>query len=155
MESSVHYSDKILNTNLSFLERKNNQLRRSLGLEGTLPIDLSFFAEERIDENREIDLTFIADNFDLRFASSFIPGVKNLVGFLNGKVNIDGYYDDINNCGELTIDNSSFVLELTNLTYLLNAKLDFQNDKIILSSMNLSNDRKIKNGWNDGCLRSN
>ncbi|MCW8805060.1 MAG: translocation/assembly module TamB domain-containing protein, partial [Ignavibacteriaceae bacterium] len=144
LESSAKYSDKMLKTNFSYLERKNNQTRKSLGLEGTLPIDLSFYAQDRFTRDREIDLTFNADNFDLRFASSFIPGVKNLVGSLNGSVNLAGYFDDIKNSGELKVDNSSFVLELSNLTYLLNARLEFQNDKMILSNMDVRNESKVK-----------
>ncbi len=123
-----------------------DQTRRSLGLEGTLPIDLSFYAQDRFIHNQDIDLTFTADNFDLRFASSFIPGIKNLVGSLNGSINLGGYFNDIKNSGELTIDNSSFVLAMSNLTYLLDAKLEFQNDKMILSSLNLMNESKIKDG---------
>ncbi len=82
--------------------------------------------------DQDVNLTFIADNFDLRFASSFIPGIKNLVGYLNGKVNFKGNYDDVNNSGLLTIDNASFILEVTNITYLLDGKFDFQNDKILI-----------------------
>jgi hypothetical protein len=63
---------------------------------------------------------------------------------LNGSVNLAGYFDDIKNSGELTVDNSSFVLELSNLTYLLNAKVEFQNDKMILSNMDIKNESKIK-----------
>jgi hypothetical protein len=146
LESVVEYSDKLLSANFNILERKNNQTRRSLGLEGTLPIDLSFYAKDRFIHNRDIDLTFTADNFDLRFASSLVPGIKNLVGTLNGSVILGGYFDDIKNSGELTIDNSSFVLAMSNLTYLLDAKLEFQNDKMILSSLNLMNESKIKDG---------
>jgi hypothetical protein len=146
LESSVEYSDKMLSTNLSILERENNQARRSLGIEGTLPIDLSFYAKARFPHHQEIDLTFMADNFDLRFASSFIPGIRNLVGSLNGSINLTGYFDDMKNNGELTVDKSSFVLGFSNLTYLLEAKLNFQNNKMIISNLNLMNESKIKDG---------
>lgn len=146
IESVVNYEDKIMSTDFSFLESKNRQARRSLGLEGTLPIDLSFNAKDRFSSEQGINLAFIADNFDLRFASSFTPGIKNLVGYLNGQVNLDGNYSKINNSGELTIDNSSFILESNNLTYLLDAKLTFQNDKILISNTNLKNDPSVKNG---------
>ncbi len=144
LESSAEYSNKMLITNFSFLEGKGNQTRRSLGLEGKLPIDLSFYAQDRYTPNKEIDLTFVADNFDLRFASSFIPGIRNLVGSLNGSVNLAGYFDNIKNSGQLIVDNSSFVLELSNLTYLIDAKIIFQNDKMILSNLDLRNESKIK-----------
>lgn len=146
LESTSRYSNKVLSMDLNFVEKRNVQTRRSLGLEGTMPIDLSFNSKDMLIHDQSIDVTFFADNFDLRFASSFIPGIKNLVGSLNGKVYLDGYYDKINNSGELTFDNSSFILEATNLTYLLDANLDFQNDKIILSSMNIKNESSIKNG---------
>ncbi len=146
LESSAEYSNKILRTNFSYLEKKNNQKRKSLGLEGTLPVDLSFYAQDRLTRDQEIDLNFIADNFDIRFASSFFPGIRNLVGSLNGNVNLAGYFDDIRNSGELTIDNSSFVLEFSNLTYLIDAKIEFQNDKMILSNLEFKNESKIKDG---------
>ena len=99
IESAMQYSDKLIKTDFSFLESKNKEARRSLGLEGSLPIDLSFNSSDRLVMDQDVNLTFIADNFDLRFASSFIPGIKNLVGYLNGKVNFKGNYDDVNNSG--------------------------------------------------------
>ncbi len=155
LKSSADYSDKMLSTNFSFLERKNNQARRSLGLEGTLPIDLSFYAQDRFIHDQEIDLTFTADNFDLRFASSFIPGIRNLVGSLNGSVNLAGYFDDIKNSGKLTIDNSSFVLGISNLIYLLDATLEFQNEKMILSNLESKERSEYKRWRNDDSVWSN
>jgi hypothetical protein len=146
IESSAKYLNKVLSTKLMFSESKNNLERKSLRLEGTLPIDLSFNAKESVPLDKEVSLAFLADNFDLRFASSFIPGVTNLVGTLNGEVNLDGYYDDIKNVGNLKIENASFVSEFSNLKYLLDASLEFQNEKILLSSMSLRNDPSIKDG---------
>jgi len=146
IESSVQYSDRLLTSEFSFLDNRKEQTRRSLGLEGTLPIDLSFNTDNILPSDKEIDLSFTADDFDLRFASSFIPGIRNLVGTLNGEVNLNGNYDEVKNSGDLRIDNSSFVLEVTNLTYLLNGKLNFQNDKILISNMSLKNEPSVKNG---------
>jgi len=146
IESSAKYLNKVLSTRLIFSESKNNLERKSLRLEGTLPIDFSLDAEESFPLDKKISLKFLAENFDLRFASSFIPGVTNLVGTLNGEVNLDGYYDDIKNVGSLTIENTSFVSEFSNLKYLLDANLEFQNERILLSSMSLKNDQSIKDG---------
>ena len=144
--SSANYADRLLNANLSFLERKNDLERKSLRLEGTLPIDLSFNAKDILYQDREIDMALIADKFDLRFASSFIPGLRNLNGTLNGTVNLNGHYEDLVDTGELTIDNTSFVLDVNNLTYLIGAKINFENGKILLSNMSLKNDASVKNG---------
>ena len=146
IESAILYSNKLINVDLSFLEEKNAQSKKSLGIEGTLPIDLSFYSEDRFASNEVIDINLFADNFDLRFAGGFLPGVKNLKGTLNGNVSLKGPYGDITNNGDLSIDNTSFVLAAVNLNYLLDANLKFENNKIVLSDLILSNDRKLKNG---------
>jgi TamB, inner membrane protein subunit of TAM complex len=146
IESDVQYSDKLLNVDLSFLETKNSQARSSLTFEGMLPIDLAFYSEERLIPGKAIDMSLLADNFDLRFASGLIPGIKNLNGLLNGNINFSGPYNDLQNSGELTISNSSFILGAVNLTYLLDAKIKFENNKILISNLHLKNEPNIKNG---------
>ena len=59
---------------------------------------------------------------------------------------LNGLYDDLENTGELSITNSSLVLAANNLTYLLNAKVNFENSKMILSDFGLKNEPNIKNG---------
>ena len=146
IESAIQYSNKLINVGLNFLEEKNAQSKRSLGIEGTLPIDLSFYSHDRFTSKEVIDINLFADNFDLRFAGGFLPGIKNLKGAMNGNVSLKGPYGDITNSGDLSIDNTSFVLAAVNLTYLLDAKLKFENNKIELSDLILSNDRKLKDG---------
>ncbi|NWG28350.1 MAG: hypothetical protein HXY48_07425 [Ignavibacteriaceae bacterium] len=146
VKSAVNYNDKMLNGDLSFYETETSKPRRSLGIEGTVPIDLSFNAKERFSSNDLIDITFFADKFDLRFAAGFVPGIKNIKGLMNGEINFKGPYSDIKNTGSLSIDNSSFIFEAVNLTYLLDAQLKFENNKIIISNLNLSNEKNLKDG---------
>jgi len=146
LESEIQYSDKLLNVDLNFLEAKNNQSRSSLGLKGTFPIDLAFYSEERLIKNKTVDMTLVADNFDLRFAAGLIPGIRNLNGIMNGNINFNGTYDDLKNGGELTIGNSSLVLAANNLTYLLDAKINFENNRILISDLHLKNEPNIKDG---------
>jgi hypothetical protein len=146
VKSAVNYNDKMLNGDFSFYETETSKPRRSLGIEGTVPIDLSFNAEERFSSNDLIDITFFADKFDLRFAAGFVPGIKNIKGLMNGEINFKGPYSDIKNTGNLSIDNSSFIFEAVNLTYLLDAQLKFENNKIIISNLNLSNEKNLKDG---------
>ncbi|OGU67781.1 MAG: hypothetical protein A2W30_06765 [Ignavibacteria bacterium RBG_16_36_9] len=146
VESKIQYSEKLLNVDLSLLETKNSQSRSSLDIKGTLPIDLAFYSEERFVQDKTVDMTLVADNFDLRFASGLIPGIRNLNGLMNGNINFNGPHNDLRNSGELTIGNSSFVLAANNLTYLLDAKINFENNKIVLSNLNLKNEPDIKDG---------
>jgi hypothetical protein len=146
VESEIQYSDKLLTVDLSFLEAKINQSRSSLGLKGTLPIDLAFYSGERLIQNKIVDMTLAADNFDLRFAAGLIPGIRNLTGLLNGNINFSGPHNDLKNSGALTIGNSSFVLVANNLTYLLDARINFENNKVVLSNFNLKNEPNIKDG---------
>ena len=144
--SEIQYSDRLLKIGLNFLEASSNQPRKSLGIEGTLPIDLSFYAQDRFSGNELIDISLDSDNFDLRFTGGLLPGIKNLKGVMNGSLRIKGVYDNLESSGELLIGNSSFLLEAVNLTYLLSAKLVFENNRILLSTLSLSNERSIKDG---------
>ena len=146
IESEIQYSDQLLNVDLKFLETKNTQSRNSFGINGTMPIDLAFYSEERLPPSKKVDMRIVADNFDLRFASGLLPGIKNINGLLNGNINFSGPYDDLRNDGELTISNTSLVLAANNLTYLLDAKINFENSRMILSSLNFKNEPNIKNG---------
>ena len=146
VKSVVNYNNKMLNVDFSFFETVTAKPRRSLGIEGTVPIDLSFNAKERFSNNDLIDITFFADKFDLRFAAGFVPGIKNIKGLMNGEINFKGEYNDIKNTGSLSIVNSSFVFETVNLTYLIDAQLKFEKNKIIISNLNLSNEKNLKDG---------
>ncbi|MGB5530140.1 MAG: hypothetical protein WBQ32_09220 [Ignavibacteriaceae bacterium] len=144
--STIEYSNKLLDIDLRFLETKNFQSRRWLGFSGNIPIDLSFYSQERFIKGETIDLTFFADKFDLRFLTGLVPGVTNLKGFLNGDVKFSGSYEDLQSKGEFSIGNTSFILKVNNLTYLLDANFIFDNDKIILSNLRLRNEPNIKDG---------
>ncbi len=146
IESTVQYSNKLLSVDTRFYETEDLKTRNSLGLSGSMPVDLSFYSKERFTNGKLVDLTFFADNFDLRFMSGFISGIKNLKGQLNGEVRLNGQYENLQSSGELSIENSSFVLEAVNLTYLLDAKINFEDNRIILSRLNLKNEPKIKGG---------
>lgn len=146
VKSVVDYNNKMLNVDFSFFEMVTSKPRRSLGIEGTVPIDLSFNAKERFSKNDLIDITFFADKFDLRLAAGFVPGIKNIKGLMNGEINFKGEYNDIKNTGSLSIVNSSFVFETVNLTYLIDAQLKFEKNKIIISNLNLSNEKNLKDG---------
>jgi hypothetical protein len=146
IESNVQYSNKLFDLDLWFIETKNQQLRKSLGLAGNIPIDLSFYSKERLIKGNNVDLTFFADNFDLRFITGFIPGITNLKGQLNGEIKLTGPHENVQTIGELSVGNSSFILEAVNLTYLVNAKINFENDRIILSSFSLRNEPSIRDG---------
>ena len=146
LKSSVTYLDKFINVDLSFNAKENQQSRQSLKFTGEVPIDLSLFTKKRFFENRNINLALTADNFDLLVANGFVPGIINLHGLLNGKLNFNGPYDNIHSSGNLAIGNASFVLEAVNLKYLLDANLDVQEDKIILTNLTLRNEPGIKNG---------
>ena len=146
LESVAKYSEKFLNIDLSFNAKENLQLKNTLGVSGKLPIDLSLFATERFFADEVIDLNLFADNFDLRFITGLLPGVAKTQGFLNGNVKFSGPYDDLHSQGELSIGNSSFVLEAVNLKYLLDANIKVEDNKIILSNLRLRNDPGIRGG---------
>jgi hypothetical protein len=142
----VEYSDKIVNLALTFSESKDLQSENSLKLSGQLPIDLSMNAQNRFPGDEAIDLNLFADDFDLRFLSGLLPGVTNPNGVLNGDVSFNGLYENIQSDGELNINEASLVLDAVNLKYLIDANIEIEDNRIILSNMRFRNEPGIKNG---------
>ena len=146
LKSLAKYSNKLINIDLSFYEKENVESRHSFRISGEISVDLALFAKERFSQDERVDLTLFADNFDLRFVTGLIPGVRNPEGFLNGDVNFSGPFSDIHSKGELSIVNSSFVIEAVNLKYLLDANIVVDDNKLILSSLRLRNEPGIRDG---------
>lgn len=146
LKSIANYSDKLVSVDLSFYEMENLESRHSFGVSGKIPIDLALFAKERFSKDEIMDLTLFADNFDLRFITGLIPGITNLKGLLNGEVKFSGSYEALQSNGEFSIGNTSFILKANNLSYLLDGNFKFENEKIILSNLQLRNEPGLKNG---------
>lgn len=146
VRSNINYSDKLLTADLNFFKAKSDINNPWLGLNGTIPLDLSISSQQRLPRNQKLDVDFFADNFDLRFAGSLIPGISKLSGILEGQVALTGTYNDINSNGQLQIKYSSFTAEVNNLIYMLEAGFVIKDDQVTIASFSLSNSEDTKGG---------
>ncbi len=148
VKSKFNYEARVLTARVDFLEDKNESDNPWLGLNGFIPIDLAIESENRLPDNEEIEINFFADNFDLRFAGSVIPGISNLSGSMEGDIKLRGTYNNINSNGHLRIKYSSFLLEANNLVYLLEAGLNLEENELNIASFSLANSKDTKGGGN-------
>lgn len=146
LKSSLRYEDRYLNADINFLESKEQSGDPRFGLAGSIPLDLSLNAGELLPGDKDLDLNFFADNFDLRFAGDMIPGISKLNGILEGEIKISGNYNDISSNGHLKLKYGSFVFDANNLTYLLESGFSFNDDELSIIDFTLSNSRETKNG---------
>jgi hypothetical protein len=146
VKSNLDYKNKLLTADVNFFKTKSEINNPWLGLNGTLPIDLSLSSQQRLPKNEQLDLNFFANNFDLRFAGSIIPGITKLNGTLEGDIKLTGTYNDMNTNGQLQIKYGSFTAQANNLNYLLETGIVVKNDELTIASFSLSNNRETKGG---------
>jgi hypothetical protein len=146
VKSKLDYRDKLITADIDFFKTKSEINNPWLGLSGTIPIDLSISSQQRLPANEQLDVNFFANNFDLRFAGSIIPGITKLSGILEGDIKLTGTYNDINTNGELQIKYGSFTAGVNNLNYLLETGLVLKDDELTIASFSLSNDNETKGG---------
>jgi hypothetical protein len=146
VKSNLDYKNKSLTTDVKFFKTKSEINNPWLGLNGTLPIDLSLSTQQRLPDNEELDVYFFANNFDLRFAGSIIPGITKLNGILEGDIKLTGTYNDINTNGQLQIKYGSFTAEANNLNYLIETGIVVKDEELTIASFSLSNNKETKGG---------
>jgi len=146
VKSSFDYKNKLITANIDFFKSEREIDNPWLGLRGTIPIDLSISSQQRLPDNEKLDVNFFANNFDLRFAGSIIPGIIKLSGILEGNIKLNGTYNKINTNGELQIKYGSFTAGVNNLNYMLEAGLVLKDDELKIASFSLSNDNETNGG---------
>ncbi|MEO8398620.1 MAG: hypothetical protein ABI550_02270, partial [Ignavibacteriaceae bacterium] len=140
LKGDFNYKDKILLTNIRFLNPLINQDSLALQIKGNIPIDLSFESvEERLISSRQIDLTLTADNFNLGAFGDVLPAVNKLRGSLNANVNIKGTPDKFITAGELNLTDAGFIAEANNLEYNAALKVTLAQDKITIDNFMIEN----------------
>jgi hypothetical protein len=122
----------------------------------TFPLNLALVpTEERIVDNRPIDIRFDAEQFPLSALAQFIPAVNSVRGIVQAHFSITGTtYNNINYRGDASISQASMVVDATNLRYFANANLTLNNDVVNITALNVRNDsldyprgRASATGW--------
>ncbi|RJP65245.1 MAG: hypothetical protein C4539_13570 [Ignavibacteriales bacterium] len=144
---NLDYKDKLLSTNLKFLDSTYNLNEPSLVMEGLVPINLAFVnAGDRFVKDREIQLNLKSKQFELAGFSNLSPYTRELSGKLIADINISGSFDDINLNGKLLLQNCNFILKQNNLPYSLNINLLFEGGELLVDKFSLQNTGKTNFG---------
>ncbi|RJR07198.1 hypothetical protein C4588_07030 [Candidatus Parcubacteria bacterium] len=146
IKSSMNYENKYLNANINFHEFTEQLPNLPLVLNCRLPVDLSLNSEERLPADKDLELNFFADNFDLSFAGDMFPGISKLKGILEGNIKLTGNYNDISSDGNLKLKYSTFILDANNLSYLLETGFVLKDDELSIVDFTLSNSKETKDG---------
>ena len=140
------YKDKNLQTKINFIEGGKDSLLAKLSIEGSLPIDLAFGSvTQRLPDDKPLSLIVASKDFNLAAFGDALPFVKELGGILNADIKINGTYAKLDPEGFLKIQDGAFRAETNNLRYTAGIQLHFEDQKLILDEMIVSNSGKVNN----------
>ncbi len=115
----------------------------------SLPLDLSFVGvEDRFNTGKNTDIEFDIDSLPLSIVSPFIPSISYLKGTGKGKLMIDGTLPDgLNLNGIIRFNNSSFLVDATNVSYKAKGGLILKENTVFLEDVILYNQQDdLSNG---------
>ncbi|MBI9073143.1 MAG: translocation/assembly module TamB domain-containing protein [Melioribacteraceae bacterium] len=139
----LKYSDKILSSDIKFIDSTFTGNNPNLALKGYFPIDLKLGSvEERINLDAPVLLELKSEDFNLETFGNTLPVIKNQKGLLKADVLMTGSLDYINYSGELELPNFKFTARANNLDYSVNSKLFFVDDKAEIEKFEVRNVNK-------------
>ena len=151
IESELKYRNKNLNGKL-IIDHYNDEEEFPELIKGdinSLPLDLSFVSvEERFRNDKKVDMEFDIDSLPLSIVSPFVPSISYLKGIGKGKLMIGGTMPDgLTLDGILRFNNSSFLVDATNVSYKAKGGLILKENNVFLEDVVLYNQQDdLSNG---------
>ena len=146
MITKVDYDSNVLSLGVNFLDTLYNLQNPKLAVAGTLPLNLSLESGDFITQDKPVDISFKADNFDLVTMENVVPYIKDIKGDLSAGIDIKGTFGNINMFGNADISRVSFTATLNNLKYETGAKILFDNENIEIDTLWIRNSANDKTG---------
>ncbi|MBE2256292.1 MAG: hypothetical protein IAE65_08835 [Ignavibacteria bacterium] len=134
MDAIFDYKGTNLNIDLSYY---NNQNIGKLFVKGTAPMILildgdTTKAQDSTFLKQQVNLNINADNFQIDVLNQFVPTISNLRGSLDGQVDVKGTGNDPQLFGEMTLDSTFFVFDLTRMGYAFESKFKTSGQKLLV-----------------------
>lgn len=146
LKTSLDYSNQMLSINSKFINIADKKVLEKLALYGAIPLNLNISTTaERLPSEREIDLHFAGNNFDVAPLSVFMPMLSKLKGFVNGNINIAGTYNNILPSGYLRASDVNFRINKNNLDYSLGSLITLSSQGASIDSFVVKNVGNVKN----------
>ena len=143
VHAELEYADKEVKGNvvINHYSDKVNMPDLIKGKINSFPIDLSMTTvENRFSSTKQADMEFVIDSLPLSVISPFVPSISYLKGIGKGKLLVGGYLpDNLNFNGIVRFDNTSFVVDATNVGYKAKGGLILKENKVFLEDVKLYN----------------
>jgi hypothetical protein len=140
LDGTIRYSNKVVTTDIQFVDSTYNIDKPLLTLNGTIPIDLSFATvANRISETKQINLKLNSKDFDLRSFANLIPKIADQRGNLVTDLSITGTLDKPVFSGFINLKQGYFRSVDTNLPYNCNVKLNFSQQGLLIDTLIVAN----------------
>lgn len=142
-DAEVLYSENIIEPDISFYNANN---KGNLKIYGVYPIPQSIgdtvIGQDTVPiidtlDQRDVDLTIDANNFQLDLLSRYIPNFSRVSGGLDGEVKITGIVSEPDLAGALQVKEARFVFDMTKMYYGLNMNFTANNEKFDISGFQL------------------
>ncbi|MBU2506027.1 MAG: hypothetical protein KJ799_04810 [Bacteroidetes bacterium] len=147
---NIFYKNNLAEGRIIFLDDSASHVSPSLNFNASVPVKISLTGKSELIKNNNVSANLIANGFKVGAAANLIPGIRNPKGTMNGKISASGALENLVYDGYMRISNASLTSLENNLSYDLSAKMLFENDRLKLDSLYVSNS---KNTDNRGTLR--
>ena len=130
ISGQVRYADALADIDLTIATPPPTEEHR-LVMTGTAPIDLRLASvEDRLPE-RPVDLQIRGENTDLSILAAIVPGITDLEGPVDIRVDISGTSENPQFAGAATLEGGKLKIPSTGVTYEdLRGVVSFDNDQI-------------------------
>ncbi|HRE41388.1 MAG TPA: hypothetical protein PLG90_08625 [Ignavibacteria bacterium] len=134
MDAIFDYKGTKLDIDLSYY---NNQNIGKLLVKGSAPMIIildgdTAKAQDSSFLNQQVDLVINADNFQIDVLNQFVPTISNLRGALDGQVDVKGTGNNPQLLGEMALDSTYFVFDLTRMGYAFESKFKTSGQKLLV-----------------------
>lgn len=145
-----NYLNETMTIGVYFNEQSGGQNIPKLKIFGTVPLNLAMNAPEFLLNNREFDVKFVSDKFNIQVLNAALPMVNTLKGSLEADVSFLGTFNNIISSGNINLSDGSFIHAENNLEYNFGFDISFQNNEVTVKDLYLANTPGTKDG---GTLR--
>lgn len=140
LDGTIRYNNKVVTTDIKFVDSTYNISKPLLTLNGTIPIDLSFATvENRMINTKEMNLKLTSKDFDIRTFANLIPNIADQKGNLLTDLAITGTLEKPVFAGYFGLQNGYFRSTNTNLPYRCDLNLNFSQQGLIIDSLVVAN----------------
>jgi autotransporter translocation and assembly factor TamB len=137
---NVKYKDEVLSPDIVVT---NVGEKGVLKLTGNIPFENPFEKEEDTlneePEDKPAELHLAAENFQIQYFTKLVPGVGDLRGILNGKIDATGSFQNPDLKGDLTMVQGKYFLDLTGMFYDFKFKINTENSNLVINNISLYN----------------